>query len=208
MVENDIITSLEGKYLNGYGLIIKNRSPGRVPEETNFELFLIAADEIVSNAPVVRGKYFAGRGKFYRPWLEIYYGSPISFGSIHSLDLSKEKLDEQLFAYLSQLLPPGSHMMVAYSNHPETRKGLDLGVPPPATALGYLLWASGFTWFKNWYYSEGFWEGDVKLQGNIPLNADHRKRNLSEIYTELTLFVERENTGKILFLLRMDMLPA
>lgn len=199
MVENDMIASLEGKYLDIYVLIIKNRSLGRFPEETNFDVFLKTSDGIVSNTPVIRGKYFAGRGKFYRPWLEIYYESPIQFNSTQTIDLSEETLDEKLFKHLSQLLPPGSHMMVAYSNHPETRKGLDRGVPPPVTALGYLLWTSGFTWFKNWYYSEGFWEGDVKLQGNKPLNSDHRKKNLREIHKDLTQFLKRDSTtGKIM----------
>jgi hypothetical protein len=39
----------------------------------------------------------------------------------------------------------------------------------------------------------------VKLQGNKPLNPDHREKNLREIHEEVTRFLNREGPlGKIL----------
>ncbi len=185
MVKKDISLSLEGKSLNGYLLHVQNLSIGRFPEETNFIVFLKAEDGTISKNAVVKGKYFAGRGKFYKPWLEINYYCVVQFNSSKTVILSDNSLDEKLFKNLLKLLPPGSHIMVVYSNHKETREALDRGVPAVVTPIGYLLWKSGCTWFKNWYYSEGFWEGDIKLQGNKPMNQNHRRKNLLEIRKEL-----------------------
>lgn len=192
MLKKNFVFSIEGKKLNGYVLHVDNISRGRFVEETNFELYLKTIDRETSENPVVRVKYFSGRGEFYKPWLEIYYDNHVQFESSKIVDLSEEGLDEKLFKHLSDLLPPNSHIMVIYVNHEETRKGLEQGVPAPATPIGYLLWKSGCTWFKDWYFAEGFWEGDIKLQGNKPLNEENRRKNLLEIRKELIEFLKKE----------------
>ena len=131
--------------------------------------------------------------------METYYENRVIFKSSKIVDLSEEGLDAGLFKHLSDLLPPGSHIMVVYLNHEETRKGLEQGVPAPATPLGYLLWKSGCTWFKDWYFAEGFSEGDIKLQGNKPLNDEYRREDLLEIGRELTEFLMKEKREDKLF---------
>ncbi len=200
MLKKNFISSIEGRKLNGYVLHVDNVSRGRFVEETNFELYLKAIDRETSENPVVRGKYFSGRGEFYKPWLEIYYNDRVKFESSKIADISEGGLDKKLFKHLSDLLPPNSHIMVIYVNHEETRKGLERAVPAPATPIGYLLWKSGCTWFKDWYFAEGFWEGDVKLQGNKPLNEENRRGNLLEIRKELTEFLKKEKGEEKLFL--------
>jgi hypothetical protein len=190
--EENIISFIEGKRLDGYTLHINSLSPGHFVEETNFELYLKTIDGETSENPTVKGKYFSGRGELYKPWLEIYYDNHVKFKSSEILDLSERELDEKLFRYLSDFLPPGAHVMVPYVDHEETRKGLEGGVPAPATPLGYLLWRSGCTWFKDWYFAEGFREGDIKLQGNKPLNEANRRKDLLEIRKELTEFLEKK----------------
>jgi len=177
-------------------LHVSNMSRGRFIEETNFELYLKTLEGETSVNPVVKGKYFSGRGEFYKPWLEIAYDNLVKFGSSKIVDLSERGLDEKLFNYLSALLPLGAHIMVFYLNHEETRKGLEHGVPAPATPIGYLLWKSGFTWFKDWYFAEGFWEGDVKLQGSKPLNQETRRKELLEMGKELNRFLQEGREGK------------
>lgn len=198
MPKKDILFSIEGKRLNDYVLCVNNISCGRFIEETNFELHLKFIDGETSENPVVKGKYFSGRGEFYKPWLEIYYYNRVKFGSSKIVDLSERGLDEKLFKHLLDLLPSGAHIMVVYLNHEETRNGLEYGVPAPATPIGYLLWKSGCTWFKDWYFAEGFWEGDVKLQGNKPLNEENRRKDLLETRKELIEFLKKEKKeGKI-----------
>jgi len=200
VVEKSLTSSIEGKKLDGYVLHVDDISRGRFVDEINFELYLKAIDGETSENPVVTGKYFAGRGEFYKPWLEIYYDNHAKFESSKVIDLSEKELDKKLFKHLSRLLPPNSHIMVIYVNHGETREGLERAVPAPATPIGYLLWKSGCTWFKDWYFSEGFWEGDVKLQGNKPLNEENRREGLLEIRKELIEFLEKEKRKEKLFL--------
>jgi hypothetical protein len=200
MLKKDVISSIEGKPLNGYVLHIGNLFQGRFIEETNFKLYLEAIDGETSENPVVKGKYFSGRGKFYKPWLEIYYYTRVKFKSSKIVDLSERELDKKLFNHLSAHLSPGGHFMVVYLNHEETRKGLEQGVPAPATPIGYLLWKSGCTSFKDWYFAEGFWEGDVKLQGNKPVSKENRRKDLLETHKKLTEFLKKEKRRKKLFL--------
>ncbi|MFB0501531.1 MAG: DUF1122 family protein, partial [Candidatus Bathyarchaeia archaeon] len=88
MLKKNFISSIDGKELNGYVLHVDNISRGRFVEETNFELFLKAIEGEISKNPVVRVKYFSGRGEFYKPWLEIYYDNRVEFESSKIVDLS------------------------------------------------------------------------------------------------------------------------
>jgi len=192
------LSVLDGKKLDGYMIHVGNVSRGRFIEEINFELYLKAIDGETSENPVVKGKYFSGRGEPYKPWLDIYYYNRVKFKSKRE-NLSEGGLGEKLFKHLSDLLPPGSHIMVVYVNHEETRKGLERGVPAPATPIGYLLWKSGFTWFKDWYFAEGGLEGDVKLQGNKPMKDEDKQKNLLEIYNLLDEFLKKKKNEDELF---------
>jgi len=200
MPKEDFVSSLEGKRLDGYALQVGNLSRGRFIEETNFELCLRDVGGETSEDPVVRGKYFSGRGEFYKPWLEIHYYDHVEFKPSKIVSLSERGLDERLFEHLAAPLPPGAHIMVVYLNHEETREGLERGIPPPATPVGYLLWKSGCTWFKDVYYAEGFMEGSQKLQGNKPLNEENRRKNLLETRKELADFLKNEKREEKLFL--------
>ncbi|MFO7967398.1 MAG: DUF1122 family protein [Archaeoglobaceae archaeon] len=193
---SDFKAYFERKELNGYPYSV-NTFEGRSGNEIRFELFLVDEDD-VSEEPVVYGRYFAGES-YYRPWLEIHYKETVNFGS-RSLSLMEEGLDEGLFKQLSELLPPASHIMVFYSNYPETEKALSFGVPPPATYIGYLLFQAGCTWFKDWYFPEGFMEGGVKLQGNKSLDQEHRKKALNKLKSELLQFLHKDKEDSELFL--------
>ena len=194
-----MLPSINGKRINGYVLRIRNVSNGRFAEEINFELYLEKSGKEASAEPVIKGKYFSGRGEFYKPWLEVYYLDRMKFKSSIELCLSESGLDEKIFRYLLDFLPPGSHIMVIYLNHEETRKGLELGIPAPVTPIGYLMWKSGCTWFKDWYFSEGFWEGDIKLQGNKPLDKEDRRKNLLDIYKVLNEFMKKETVEEKIY---------
>lgn len=194
------ISSIEGKKLNGFVLHINHITQGRFAEEANFKSYLKTMDGETCENPAVEGKYFSGRGKFYKPWLEIYYYDRLRFKSSMTINLSKDGLDKKLFKHLGDLVPKGGHIMVIYLNHEETRKGLERSIPAAATPIGYLLWKSGCTSFKDWYFAEGFLEGDVKLQGNKPLNEGDRRKDMLETKKELTEFLKEKRREEKLFL--------
>lgn len=195
-VNDNLLASLDECSLGPFSLRLVNVRCGRFVEESNFELLLRSAKGVTSAGPAVRGKFFAGRGRFYRPWLEFGYRARVGFTPGSEVDLAAAGLDELLFARLGDLLPAGSHMMVEYFCEGETGRCLQHGVPGPATPVGYLLWKSGFMWFKNWYFPEGFMEGDMKLQGNKPLNEEVRRQRLVDTQGELEQFLSGDADGE------------
>jgi hypothetical protein len=186
MNKETLLLKLENRFIDNFQIKVKELSNGRFIEETNFKIYLKNTKGMLSSDPVMYGKYFAGRKKFYLPWIEVYFVDKIKFESYEEW-LSDETL-EKLFKELASLLPPGGKLMVPYIYH-DTDDALRKGAPPPTTLIGYLMWRVGCTWFKDWYFSEGAWEGDVKIQGNKPFDENHRKKNVHEIYKEVEYFL-------------------
>lgn len=188
------LSKLEGKILGDYSIHLAEIKRGRFREERNFKLFLRDKKGRISKDPVFIGIYFSGRGKWIKPWMEIYYQSRVEFepSDLNPLDLSKGGIDLDLFKILSSLIPSGGHIMVIYTNHKDTAIALNLGFPPAVTTLGYLLWKSGFRWFKDWYFPEGWMEGDQKLQGNKPLNKEHERNLLKQTASILRDFLNKK----------------
>jgi hypothetical protein len=103
-------------------------------------------------------------------------------------------LDQRLFRFLGQLIPPGGHLMVEYESEGQrlTERMLTLGVSPVATPLGYLLFLSGCgASFRDWYISEGGREGPRKLQGFKPLDEEDACRKARSMAEELRRFLTR-----------------
>ncbi len=143
--------------------------PGRFPEEED-ALVLLAE----SGRPVIRLKYFRGRPSAgIPPWIEAGVAADDDEGFLR-----------EAVAILAGLLPPGGRLMVAYGDD-ETERGLKRGFPPVVTPLGAALYAAGCTWLKDWYYPEGWAEGDLKLQGNKPLSEEARRTNLVSLRLEV-----------------------
>lgn len=189
MTVKNRLSSLDVRTLGEFSIDLQNVLRGRFPNETRFDLFL-KRDEDLSLSPIIRGTFFPGEG-YYSPWLEIYFRKKGQVG-LSTIDLQEKQLDVTLFTYLSELLPPGSHMMVSYSNHETTHKALQRGFPPPTTYLGFLLWKAGCTWFKDWYFPEGGKEGGFKLQGNKAPHEEGRNRQILKMKKEMKNFLKRE----------------
>jgi len=168
---------LDGKKLGEHTLRLGEVKKGAFAGVFMFSLFIEGND-------IVSGLYYTG-SKWIRPWMEIDY-NPVA---------EIEGLGEELFQILSELIPPGGHLSVSYLNHKVTARALSTGVPPAATPLGYLLWRSGFRWFKDWYFAEGWKEGGPKLQGEKSLNEARKRVNTQKIIDEVTDFVSK--TGYI-----------
>lgn len=101
-----------------------------------------------------------------------------------------------LFDALGGVLTPGAYVMLSCDGFTEDNWALTIGIPPPATRLGELLWRAGARWYKVWYYPEGWREGHEKLQGNTPPNDGHRARAEAAIRDELTAFLEGALAGE------------
>ena len=116
-----------------------------------------------------RGLWHSGRAGS-RPWVDLHDADP------------------RLLEPITQLVGAGGSIMVAYGVD-ATERALRRKVPPAATPLGLVLLRSGCRWMKDWYFAEGGREGHAKLQGEVPLNGEHRVRAEASLRAELTRFL-------------------
>lgn len=172
--EDRMRLALEGRDLDGFSLLPRDFKPGRTEQETYFNVFL-SGDGQVSMEPVLQGLFFMGRGEYIKAWVEFRYEPRYRFPDGTEGDLEDKGLTRALFALLGELIPPGGSMMAIYGAETHavssnTERGLKKGFPPQVTPLGYRLWEAGMRWFKDWYFSEGWLEGGMKLQATRPLD--------------------------------------
>jgi hypothetical protein len=168
------LEELEGKETSRGRLRVGEAKRGRFPEETDAALY--AGD---GQGPVARLKHFAGRRSArVAPWIEA------------QLAARDEELRRELVAALAGILPQGGYLMVGYGDD-ETERGLKRRFPPVVTPLGKALFDAGCTWFKDWYYPEGWMEGGMKLQGNKPISEEARRANLAELASEVEEWLRR-----------------
>lgn len=158
----------------------RNKFKGRLAEEENLDVYA-GRDRLLS------AKFFYGRKPYYFPWVELFTVNPTFFGS---------HFEPHLLRLISANIGQGGRIFVEYEGDDETREGLISGIPAPATRLGYLLFIEGFTWFKDWYFAEGFYEGDIKLQGEKPTDRNSKKKHHKEIKNEMKEFIARPPSGR------------
>ena len=165
------LAALEGRDTSAGPLRVAELKRGRFPEEEDAVLDAGGRD-------VARVKHFAGRPSAgVKPWIEARFDGD-------------DALTPELVRLLADLLPPGGYLMVGYGND-ETERALKRRVPPAASPLGKALFDAGCTWFKDWYYPEGWMEGGMKLQGNKPVSEEARAANLASLRTELEAWLAR-----------------
>lgn len=171
----------------GFIYISKN-TKGRFVEEENFKIEF-ANDE--QSQYLLTIKVFWGRPPYYRPWVELFSIKRFVVISNTSIMFFGSPIEKWLIIGLSNKLPSGSSLFVEYINDDYTTNEIVAGVPPPFTRLGYIMLGSGLTWFKDWYYSEGLREGNIKLQGQKALTEDDFARQMKEITKTARYILER-----------------
>lgn len=132
-------------------------------------------DDMISD--VMYMGIYQGNPPHYSPWIEWFSIEPSLFGS----PFFDSDIEESLLELCSSALTPGGKIFMEYSQDKETLRDLTIGVPTPLTRMGFLMLSHGFTWFKDWYFPEGFNEGGQKLQGEKPLNKERRKEHMKVI---------------------------
>ncbi|HEV3408624.1 MAG TPA: DUF1122 family protein, partial [Gaiellaceae bacterium] len=168
------LDGLDGKETLRGRLRLGDVRRGRFPEE--LDAVVLAGDD---GSPAIRLKYFAGRRSAgVLPWIEASLARD-----------GEEAYRAELVAALAALLPPGGYLMIAYGDD-ETERGLKRRFPPAVTPLGKALLDAGCTWFKDWYYPEGWMEGGMKLQGNVPVSAEARAEGLGAVRREIAEWLE------------------
>ncbi len=133
---------------------------------------------------------YPGKRPHYHPWVEMFkISDDLGLGG-ECEKYFGSTIEEMLLDKFSSYLRGGGRIFIEYGKDEETRYGLSRGYPAVVTRLGYLLFKRDFTWFKDWYFAEGFNEGNQKLQGEKPLDEEHKQRHLQNIEDEIVEFQE------------------
>ncbi len=190
----------KGITLNGSILYAKNIVSGRFREEVDLDIFLRKGS---NEAHLLFIKIFNGRLPHYKPWIELYHinGRVEVDGNV--IQYFDSSFETTLLHFCAQYLQSGESIFVDYYRDKETKVLLQIGIPPAVTRLGHKLFGLGFTWFKDWYFPEGFMEGEQKLQAEKPLNETEKIRQLKSICDSVKVFFEKmksidENTPYII----------
>ena len=143
--------------------------------------YMVCVD--INTQPVFYITIFQGRG-YYRPWVEVHT-------VVKPRLLYGTRFEELVVKAIYEYLPPAGMFYYEYVGDVETSTQLERGYPIIVSRMGYLLFKTGFTWFKDWYFAEGFMEGNPKLQGEKPLSNKHRVEMIGKYIEELRSFIKR-----------------
>ncbi len=129
-------------------------------------------------------KIFWGR-KYYKPWVELFGISPLlNFGN-RPVKYFDSTIEDKILELFSKFLGPGGKIYVECEQDIETLFVLTRNFPIPVSRLGFKLFKNGFTWFKDWYFPEGYLEGGRKLQGEKPLDEKVKLAQIRIIKSEI-----------------------
>ncbi|MDO8616929.1 MAG: DUF1122 family protein [Dehalococcoidia bacterium] len=185
------ISRLAARPLGDYRLLVllgpKNNVGSRY-----FQLFLVDREGRLADRPLALGLYSSGPFPAYN-WVELIQYHPLLSVDAQALDLPALGLDLPLFLMLSELVPPGGHLMVEYDSPGQqtTERVLTRGYPPATSPTGYLMFQAGCRSFRDWYISEGGREGPRKLQGFKPLNEEIAREKTQRLREQLAEFLSR-----------------
>ena len=157
--------------------------------------------DVYSVSAVIEGLISLGREEITPGWIDIDI-FPIATINGNNIELNFQQLTN-ILEYLGNYLPKGSHIMFSYSMitgetelHKETWISLQKGIPEALSPIGELLVHAGALSFKNWYFAEGALEGNIKLQGNIPLSDEDTKNKVRNLMQEIELFIDMNRENK------------
>ncbi|UCF13716.1 MAG: DUF1122 family protein [Thermoplasmatales archaeon] len=187
MLKKTVEKLAKGLRVNRSIVHAKNVKHGRLRNEVRLHVSLKKDDK---EEELLDTTVYYGLKPYYRPWVEFSnINNNIMLGN--KIEYFNSKIEDYLLNLFSNSLGPGETIYVAYYSDKETAFGLNYGIPPPITRLGYKLFNLGFTWFKDWYFPEGGSEGGQKLQGEKPLNIDAKKRHLTSSKREILNFMDQ-----------------
>ncbi len=179
----------EGKKIDGYNIYGENFEEGRISRQEYFELMIEKGEK---KRRLMRVSVYYGKSPYYKPWIELFDIQPEPFLENKEFAFFDSQVEDYLLDVFSRKLDKGGRIFIGYYKDKETRSLLSSGSPPPCTRLGFKLFERGFTWFKDWYFAEGFHEGGQKLQGEKAIDEGHRDKHLTTIKKEIKQFLDKE----------------
>ncbi len=184
----DLVDDLnEGLQIQDKIIYVKKMDKGRINNQRYLEIFCKKnnSEKLLFYLSVYQGKQ-----PYYKPWVEIFGINDDIYLQDGTINYFDTELEDIILNKISDNLGDGGRIFVEYSEDKETRFGLVRDYPEVVTRLGFKLYKRGFTWFKDWYYPEGFNEGGEKLQAEKPVDKKHEKNHHQRIKKEIKRFLE------------------
>jgi hypothetical protein len=173
------LLKLRSRRIGEYALEVE-AWPARFVGQVEFVLYLRKADGTRSDRPIVEGLY--GRTKIpgratevERGILDIALVFPVAFGP-KRVDVRGSELEPGIVGALTEIIADAWSAMMYLGYGWKTLKQIqELRHPLQVTDEGYLLFIHGFRGgWKDYYYSEGWLEGPIKLKAERPPTAEHQ----------------------------------
>ena len=171
----------EGLPVSDLAIVALDARPGRFAEEA---VVSVGGSDGQNRAPLAALILYRGR-------VEIFAQRPCISLDNRRLPFFDSPLEQALLSTVADALGPGDRVFVDCEADEETLMGMRWGVPEVITRAGYHLYRLGFTWFKSWYYPEGFREGGQKLQAEKPVDETARARHVRVLYESVQHFLAR-----------------
>ncbi len=180
----------DGIRIDDLDLSVQNIEEGRIKDQKYFDLCITSQG---NEKTLMRISVYMGRKPDYMPWVEM-------FGINARLEVGDEifeyfgsTVEEKILDLFTSDMNEGGRIFVEYQRDKCTREELSIGVPEPCTRLGYELFKRDFTWFKDWYFAEGFYEGGQKLQAEKAIDDEHRRKHMMHIRKEVDALLEKDD---------------
>ncbi|MFW6196109.1 MAG: DUF1122 family protein [Thermoplasmatota archaeon] len=187
MLEDLVDDLQDGLQLEDKIIYAKKTDKGRINNQKYMEIFckINNSEKLMFYLSVYQGKQ-----PYYKPWVEIFGINHNIYFQDEVINYFDNDLEDVMLNKISENLGKGGRIFVEYSEDKETRFGLVRDYPEVVTRLGYKLYKHDFTWFKDWYYPEGFNEGGEKLQAEKPIDKKHEQNHNERIKEEINRFFE------------------
>ncbi len=173
------LLTLQGRCVKEYALEIE-AWPGRFVGQAGFVLYLKDAGGEVSDRPVVEGVYGrtkipGSHGEVERGILDVRLAPLAEFGA-RRVGLHGGEVEQGILEALCETIADTWSAMMYLAYGWKTLKQIqELRHPFQVTDEGYLLFTCGFRGgWKDYYYSEGWWEGPIKLKAERPPTAEYK----------------------------------
>ncbi len=174
---------------SNFSLSMNNKKDGRIDNQYYFDLLLEKND---TKKKLMNMSIYEGKMPNYKAWIEMFsIKREVVFNDFKFIYFDSD-IESKLLDIASKLLGKGSRIFIEYQHDYKTKKELNKSVPEPCSRLGYKLFKRDFTWFKDWYFSEGFHEGNQRLQGEKAIDKKHKKRQLNSIKIKVEKFLKEE----------------
>ncbi|MFO7791394.1 MAG: DUF1122 family protein [Candidatus Saliniplasma sp.] len=188
MLEDLIKELKEGVDLDIYSVVTEDVDKGRLKDQFYLPIYLVKGEH---KRKLLYMSVYLGNKPYYKGWVELFgINNELTFKG-DKISYFGSNIENNLISLISQHSSAGEKLFIEYQRDEETLSASNRGIPEPLTRLGHLLFQNGYTWFKDWYFAEGFNEGGQKLQGEKPIDDESREMHLQDIVDDAQKFLNR-----------------